>query len=85
MALRPSKEMENRLKNMLTRDKMGVGQGFLTALSGDLNRLLGDYFSLDGEVKTEINPLDDGTYEIKIVGSANKIKAFSSTSELMRK
>ena len=41
MALRPSRLMEERLREILTRDQTGVGEGFSAALTGDLARVLG--------------------------------------------
>lgn len=85
MAVKPSSEMADRLKKMLTRDKMGVGEGFLATLKSDEKRLLCDYFSLDGDAEVSVTPLDDGSYDIQIKAKASKIKSFDSTSELSRK
>ncbi|MEG1529867.1 MAG: hypothetical protein RR405_05870, partial [Clostridia bacterium] len=77
-----SKEIEDRLRGILTRDKVGVKNGFMVALNGDLNRLLGDYFELSvcGDVKVEQN--GDGEYEVEFCAKASRIKSFDTTADL---
>lgn len=79
MAVKASKQISERLKLMLTRDKMGVGEGFLAALTSDLNRLLGDYFTLDGDIRIDVQLGDDGRYSVDISAEATNVKKFEST------
>ena len=44
MAVKPSRIMADRMREMLTRDKMGVHEGFMSAFANDLARVIGDYF-----------------------------------------
>lgn len=82
--MRPAREMAERMKNMLVRDKMGVGEGFSTALKGDIRNLLQDYFDLK-EVEMKVELGDDGLYNIRIYGTATAVKSFSSTADMQTK
>ena len=44
--MKRSRDIAKRMREMLTQDKVGIKEGFSVALTGDLNRLLGDYFEL---------------------------------------
>ena len=44
--MREARDIAKRMREMLTMDKVGIKEGFSTALTNDLNRLLGDYFEL---------------------------------------
>lgn len=82
--MKPAREMAERMKNMLVRDKMGVGEGFSSALKGDIERLLQDYFELkSSDVRVELD--DNGFYKIKIEGNATAVKTFSSTADMQTK
>ncbi len=82
--MKPVKLMTERMKNMLVRDKMGVGEGFSSALKGDVERLLLDYFALtDVDLRVDLD--DDGYYKIRIVGTATAVKSFSSTADMQTK
>ncbi len=82
--MRASKQIAERMKNMLVRDKMGVGEGFTAALKGDVEKLLDDYFTVErADATVELN--DDGKYEIRIVAIATAIKSFSSTADMQVK
>lgn len=83
--MRPSGEMTERVKSMLTRDKMGVKDGFLFALKGDVERLLLDYFELDGKPEVKVALGDDGKYDISVTAAAVRIKHFDSTADLYKK
>lgn len=77
--MRPAREMANRMKKMLIRDKIGIDDGFMRAVNNDIRRTLDDYFCIVDEVKIEVEPTDDGNYSLSINATANKIKNFSTT------
>lgn len=53
--MKASKQIASRMRDMLTQDKVGVKQGFSTALENDVNNVLRDYFALDGRAKSKSN------------------------------
>ena len=60
MALRASRLMAERLKEMLTRDKLGVKEGFVSSLCKDAARLLGDYFEMESPPEVRISAGEEG-------------------------
>lgn len=80
MAVRPSRLMKERVKEMLIRDKMGVGEGFSAALTGDLSRVLGDYFDILSEPVVAVGRNEDGEYEVKVSVLASSVKRFETTA-----
>ena len=82
--MKASKEIANRMREMLTWDKVGIKEGFATALSNDVNNLLCDYFSLDGDAKISVAQAENGTYKIEIEAFATRIKKFETTMDMPR-
>lgn len=82
MVLKPAKLMEERMKEMLTRDNAGVGEGFSAALSGDVGRVLGDYFELVSRPAVKVARGEDGAYELTVTARASAVKRFRTTEEL---
>ena len=82
MALRPSRLMEERLREILTRDQTGVGEGFSVALTGDLARVLGDYFELTSPPVIAVTRSEDGGFEVRAEARASAVKRFRTTEEL---
>ncbi len=77
--MRPAREMADRMKKMLMRDKIGIDDGFMSALNNDIKRVLDDYFCVDNDVKIQVETTDNGNYSIAINTTANKIKNFNTT------
>lgn len=84
MKSKSADEMKRRLSAILTRDKVGVSDGFSSALNSDLNKLLNDYFELDRRCEIVITQ-EDGIYKLVLEAKASRIKSFSSTAELRRR
>lgn len=82
MALRPSKLMEERLKELLTRDKMGAGEGFSSAMTKDLARVFADYFDLVSQPVAAVVRDEDGMYEVKVTVRASAVRRFRTTEEM---
>lgn len=82
MAVRPARMMTDRLRAMLVRDKMGVKDGFLSALSGDVKRVLGDYFDLSADPAVAVTCNDDGEYEVTVLARASSVRGFRTTGDL---
>ncbi len=82
--MRADREISNRMRQMLTRDKIGVKEGFATALSNDCDHLLNDYFDLDGRAVVKIEQTEDGEYFFSVTGRAKRIKHFDTTADIKR-
>lgn len=83
--MKASREIAERMREMLQRDKMGIKEGFVTALNGDLNRTLNDYFDLNDKCKLTIDSDDNGGYTLSLTATANRIKSFESTADIKRR
>ncbi len=82
--MRADRQIAKRMREMLTHDKVGVKDGFYSLLKGDVNRLLKDYFDLQGEARVEIEQGDSGSYVVCISADATRIKQFETTADLKR-
>ncbi len=82
--MKASKQIASRMRDMLTRDKVGIKEGFSTALENDLNNVLGDYFSLDGRAKIDVAQNEGGVYKITIEANATRVKQFQTTLDMPR-
>lgn len=82
--MKASKQIASRMRDMLTRDKVGIKEGFSTALENDLNNVLGDYFSLDGRAKIDVAQNERGVYKITIEAKATRVKQFQTTLDMPR-
>lgn len=82
--MKADKEMVKRLRNMLTRDKTGIKEGFSIALNKELNHMLSDYFELEGECELQIEPNENGGYNLSLQTSARRIKQFETTADVRR-
>ncbi len=79
-----SRNIASRVKDILTKDKVGVKEGFSTLLHSDLKRILGDYFELCDDIKIKITIDEEGLYDVEIKGVASGIKEFSTTLDIKR-
>ena len=82
--MRYDRNIATRMRDMLTHDKVGIKEGFSTALNNDLNRLLGDYFDLNTPIEINVSLEENGDYDINIHASASRIKQFESTLDIKR-
>ncbi len=82
--MRYDRNIAARMRDMLTHDKVGIKEGFSTALNNDLNRLLCDYFDLSSPVEINVTLEENGDYDINIHAVATRIKQFESTLEVKR-
>ena len=78
------RSIAERMREMLTRDKVCVKEGFLTALNNDLNRILCDYFELQSPAEINISLKESGEYEVNINACASRIKQFETTLDVKR-
>ncbi len=62
-----------RIRNMLLKDKLDLGEGFMRALKGDLNRVLSYYLTPRGECEVLVSPTSDG-FAISISVKASGLK-----------
>lgn len=82
MAVKPSRLMVERIGDMLVRDKMGVHEGFLSAFSADIARVVGDYFELSSPPAVSVRRGEDGGFEVSVTAEARRLKRFETTSDL---
>ncbi len=82
--MRSDRAIANRMREMLTMDNVGVKDGFVRALSADVNRILRDYFDLDGEGVINIVQKESGKYEVSLRATAVRIKQFATTMDEKR-
>lgn len=82
--MKASREIATRMRQMLTQDKVGIKQGFSTALENDVNNVLRDYFALDGRAKIKVEQNEKGEYKIAIEAVATRIKQFETTLDMPR-
>lgn len=82
--MKASREIATRMRQMLTQDKVGIKQGFSTALENDVNNVLRDYFALDGRAKIKVEQSEKGEYKIAIEAVAMRIKQFETTLDMPR-
>ena len=82
--MREARDIARRMREMLTMDKVGIKEGFSTALTNDVSRLLGDYFELISPVNVDVVQGEGGAYKIQIDASASRIKQFDTTLDIKR-
>ncbi len=70
-----NQKVNNRLKNLIEKDRLLLGKDVLELIEFDLNNLLNNYFNLSSGVKIQIETLKD-RYEITINCSASGVKPF---------
>ena len=83
MVLRHAAEMQERLRKMLTKDKIG-NAGFVSALKRDVGRVLKDYFELSDEPELTVAVNADGGYAVTVSARADDIRRFRTTESLPR-
>ena len=73
------------MREMLTQDKLCIREGFVTAMKGDLNRLLDGYFALSSPISVAIDREQDGAaYTVNISFAASDIRQFDTTLDVKR-
>lgn len=81
--MRHAAEMQERLRKMLTKDKIGDA-GFVSALKRDVGRVLKDYFELSDEPELTVAVNADGGYTVTVSARADDIRRFRTTESLPR-
>lgn len=82
--MRADRTIANRMRDMLTMDNVGVKDGFMRALTSDVNRVLKDYFDTQGEAQVKVSQREDGKYEVSFSAVALRIKQFATTMDEKR-
>lgn len=82
--MRSDRVIANRMREMLTMDNVGIKDGFMRALASDVNRVLRDYFEMDGEAQIKVTQTDGGKYEVDLRAVAARIKQFATTMDEKR-
>lgn len=81
--MRRAAQMQERIRQMLTKDKIG-DTGFLSAMKRDVARVLGDYFQLSSEPEISVSVLPDGGYAVTVCARAEDVRRFRTTESLPR-
>ena len=81
--MRHAAEMQERLRKMLTKDKVGDA-GFVSALKSDVGRVLQGYFELSDEPALPGAVKADGGYAVTVSARADDIRRFRTTESLHR-
>lgn len=82
--MRQDRNISQRLREMLTHDKINIKEGFSTALNNDLNRLFCDYFDLNEPISVDITLKENGDYNVCVTAVASRIKQFETTLDIKR-
>ncbi len=82
--MKAERDIAKRMREMLTQDKLGIKEGFSSALMNDLNKLLNDYFELDAPVEVEVELKENGKYAVNISAVADRVKQFETTFDIKR-
>lgn len=82
--MKVSTSVADRMREMLTRDKVGFTDGFAVAMKGDITHALQDYFDIDGEVQISVKQENDGRYSVSVNASATRIKQFATILDIKR-
>ena len=82
--MRIDRDISARMRDILTRDKVDIKEGFSTAMTKDLQKTLGDYFELSSPVRAEVSQQSDGSYLVSVTCSAARIRRFDTTYDVKR-
>ena len=66
-----------RVENLINSDRLKHSEEFSELLTGDVNKVLRDYFDYRGVPNVEVMK-NGGFFEVKITLIAERIRAFSS-------
>lgn len=66
-----------RMENLINNDRMKRADGFLDLLTGDIDKVLKDYFDYKGYPQVEVVKYGN-TFTVKMVLAADGIRSFSS-------
>ena len=83
--MRADREISKRMREMLTQDKTVIKDGFISAMKGDLGKLLDSYFALSSPVGVSIERGEnDAGFNVAITFAASDIRRFDTTMDLKR-
>lgn len=66
-----------RMENMINSDRMKSGGDFIDLLTGDIDRVLKDYFDYKGYPQVEVVK-NGGAFAVRIMIAAERIRSFSA-------
>lgn len=72
---RAASEPFKRACSVIKNDRTGVSSGMESTVSNEIARTLSDFFSINGNVQTDIVPYEGG-FIIKIQACAKSVKRF---------
>ncbi len=65
------------MENMINNDRMKSVDGFIDLLTGDIDRVLKDYFDYKGYPQVEVVK-NGGAFAVRVTVAAERIRAFSA-------
>lgn len=69
-----------RMENLINGDRLKNSGGFIGLLTGDVDRVLKDYFDYKGYPKVEVVK-NGGNFTVSIMLTAERIRSFSTLPE----
>ncbi len=76
------RDISLRMREMLTRDKVNVREGFLASLKGDLARVAASYFFSPTPIGVSVDRQADGSYAVNVSFAASDIRRFDTTLDI---
>lgn len=64
----------DRVRKMLSRDKMMIPDNYKALLVSDITKLLSHYMELEEGVNLKLTVKEDGGYEVGIIALADRLK-----------
>ena len=83
--MRADREISKRMREMLTQDKIVIKDGFISAMKGDLGKVLDAYFALASPIGVSIERGENGEiFDVAITFAASDIRRFDTTMDIKR-
>ncbi len=83
--MRADREISKRMREMLTQDKIVIKDGFISAMKGDLGKVLDAYFALASPIGVSIERDENGDiFDVAITFTASDIRRFDTTMDIKR-
>ncbi len=83
--MRADREISKRMREMLTQDKIEIKDGFISAMKGDLGKVLDAYFALASPIGVSIERGENGEiFDVAITFVASDIRRFDTTMDIKR-
>lgn len=79
-----NRDVSNRMREMLSQDKIVISEGFVAAMKGDLGKLLDGYFKLSSPIAISIERGEDDSLVVRISFCASDARRFETTMDILK-